>query len=349
MRLLFVVLMLIGVCGCQSTQYYWQAASGHMGLMHKREPIVEVLKRDDVTAKQRHKFAVIAHVRRFSHDFLHLPVGHQYTTYIPMDGAHVVWSVYATPKYSLEPLSWCYWFVGCMHYRGYFDVNEAKGFESDLVAQGYDTYVAPSMAYSTLGTFSDSVLSSFLSLSDVDLAALIIHELSHSKVFIQGDTSFNESFATVVEQEGLRRWLKDVGSGRLMEGYERRRDDQNKVVDLILDTKSHLRVLYQKPSQEGGMAELKRGAFKALKEGYLSLRQGMPYSGYDGWFSQPLNNASLITVSTYHGWVPALQVLLARVHGDMDMFYREAAKIGSMTPKQRLQIKHKLESAIGIK
>ena len=61
--------------------------------------------------------------------------------------------------------------------------------------------------YSTLGWFNDPVLNTFVYRSDAQLANLIFHELAHQKFYIKNDTLFNESFATVVAREGVKRWL----------------------------------------------------------------------------------------------------------------------------------------------
>ena len=40
-----------------------------------------------------------------------------------------------------------------------------------------------------------------------ELARLIFHELAHQLLYVKDDTSFNESFATAVEEAGVARWL----------------------------------------------------------------------------------------------------------------------------------------------
>ena len=62
-------------------------------------------------------------------------------------------------------------------------------------------------AYSTLGRFDDPLLSTFIAQPDYQLAGLIFHELAHQQLYIRDDSTFNESFATAVEREGLRLWL----------------------------------------------------------------------------------------------------------------------------------------------
>jgi predicted aminopeptidase len=92
-------------------------------------------------------------------------------------------------------------------YRGYFDEARATREAGKLRGKGYDVFVGPSIAYSTLGHLRDPVLNTMFGYGDSELAAFIFHELAHQAVYAAGDSDFNEAFATVVETEGLERWL----------------------------------------------------------------------------------------------------------------------------------------------
>src|SRR6185503_6251921 len=96
--------------------------------------------------------------------------------------------------------------VGRLEYRGYFDERAARREGDRLAARGFDVHVGGVAAYSTLGWFHDPVLNTFLFDEDVELAELLFHELAHQKLFIAGDTDFNEAFATAVAEEGVERW-----------------------------------------------------------------------------------------------------------------------------------------------
>ena len=133
----------------------------------------------------------------------------------------VLWNVFAAPEFSLTPKTWCYPVAGCAAYRGYFAEPNARQYADKLTKQGYDVYVGGVTAYSTLGWFDDPVLSTFIRFSEARTAALIFHELAHQILYVKDDTAFNESFATLVEQEGLRRWQHSSGSKRIYSEYLR--------------------------------------------------------------------------------------------------------------------------------
>jgi len=62
-------------------------------------------------------------------------------------------------------------------------------------------------ACATLGYFDDPVLNTFLRLGPLEVTRTVFHEWARQFVLVAGDTRLNESFATAVKNEGLRRWL----------------------------------------------------------------------------------------------------------------------------------------------
>ena len=78
----------------------------------------------------------------------------------------------------------------------------------------------------------------------------------------------------------------------------------------------------------------KAATFVALKEEYQTLKAGWGgYAGYDRWFAEPLSNAHLASVATYHDLVPAFRTLLARA-GSFAEFYA-ACGAGAEDHEQR--------------
>ena len=128
--------------------------------------------------------------------------------------------MFAAPEFSVKPLESCFLFAGCVSYRGFYSEEAAERHAAALVGQGYDVYVGGVAAYSTLGWFSDPVLSTFIQYPEPEVARIVFHELAHQVVYVKGDTMFNESFATAVEDEGVRRWLGREGTPAQRAGYE---------------------------------------------------------------------------------------------------------------------------------
>jgi predicted aminopeptidase len=173
------------------------------------------------------------------------------------------------------------------------------------------------------------------------LAGVLFHELAHQVVYAPGDTEFNESFATTVEREGLRRWLDDSGldgatrtTVLLQSAQEQHRREG--FVALVQGAVKDLGALYASTSDVEVLRQGKQERLEQLRRDYATLKgEWEGYSGYDNWFSQPLNNAQLSTVATYNNLVPAFQALLARQNGDLAAFYEAVAALAELDPGTR--------------
>jgi predicted aminopeptidase len=226
--------------------------------------------------------------------------------------------------------------VGCVTYRGYFARDKAQAFAAELRAQGYDVYVAGVAAYSTLGWFSDPMLNTILRRGDTEVAALLFHELAHQQLYVKGDSTFNESFATVVELEGARRWLARRGDAAAFAEYAQRLTRREQFSQLVLKYRARLDELFRSAASDDDKRAGKRALLRQLKDEYASVRSTWGDDRrYDAYFTQELNNAQLAAVGTYHRHVPPLQVLLAESGGDLPAFYAAAAELARLPDAER--------------
>ena len=338
-KFLTLSLLLTFFSGCESWKFYSQASLGQIDILSRSEDITRLLAGQQTPKLIRLKLEKILEIRAFASEKLNLPVGDNFSEYVSIDGRHVLWNVYASPRYSLSPLSWCFPFAGCVTYRGYFDEIDARQYARGLEEKGFDTYVGGVRAYSTLGWFDDVVLSTVLQQSEEELAALIFHELAHQVVYIPGDTQFNEGFATTVEQEGLQLWLAEKNSAsssvilsRAKEAAERRTD----FVSLILETREILREVYESGMEKEKMEERKRIIQKELRIKYQSMKEGWGgYSGYDNWFSDGLNNAQISTVASYNNFVPGFKSIFIQENGEFLNFYERIDELSKNSKADR--------------
>ena len=204
-----VIILLSGLmlASC-SLPYYTQSVYGHLRLMSKREPIAEIVADPDTDPELRAQLELVMEIRGFAVDQLALPDNGSYTKYAQLDGEYPVWNVFAAEEFSVDPVTWCFPFTGCVAYRGYFSESRARGYADRLIERNaYDVWVGGAIAYSTLGHFKDPVLSSMLRYQDPWLAGLIFHEFAHQRLYVKGDSGFNEAFASVVGEIGMERWL----------------------------------------------------------------------------------------------------------------------------------------------
>ena len=337
---IFLVLLITVTClQCRSLPYYNQVINGQMEIMRNSEPISDLVDNPETPAKLRKKLIFIQSVKDFAEKELHLPVNGHYLSYAALDRPYVVWNVFAAAQFSLTPKTWCFPIVGCVSYRGYFAEDGARRFSDSLKQEGYDVYIGGAIAYSTLGWFDDPVLSTFVYLSEPDIAALIFHELAHGVLYIKDDTAFNESFATAVEQEGLRRWQASAGDPGGYQKWLRKQQRRRIFTNLISKYRDRLDALYESDLPLTAKRKKKTAVFTQMNAEFRDLKSN--HSGmavYDAWFKHPLNNAQLISVSTYHDWVPAFGRILSECGGNLDKFYEKCGQLAKENPAERNRI-----------
>jgi predicted aminopeptidase len=298
----------ISLCGC----YYVHLAGGQMEMNSRRVPIDEVIANPatEATLRRRLEFAVRA--RDFAMAELKLPDNGSYRTFADLGRRYATWNLFAAPELSIEPKRWCFPVAGCVTYLGYFDEAQAARAAAKLRERGYDTWIGPSIAYSTLGHLRDPVLNTMLGYGDAELAAFIFHELAHQAAYAPGDSDFNEAFAMVVEAEGIRRWYAREGPPGALEKFNAARKRQHDVAALMVEARHRLAGIYAHAPDAAAARAQKAVEFSRLA-GALAAG-GPPVTG-------ELNNARLIAVATYERCVPALRAELDRLGNDLPAFY----------------------------
>ncbi len=322
----------LALAGC----YGLQAASGQLGLTARRRPIAAVIADPATQPALRAELAKVSGMRDFASRELGLPDNASYRGYVDVGPEAVVWNVFAAAEFSVEPRRWCFPVVGCVEYRGYFSAPRAQAYATRLRRAGYDVTVRGAAAYSTLGFFADPVLSTMLGWSDAELAGIIFHELTHQLVYVPGDAPFDEALASLVEQEGVRRWLLAQGRVEDLAAFERARERQLAVSRLMLQARQRLAVLYATGGDPAALRAGKAGVFADLRQDYRQLRASWGgYAGYDATFAGDLNNASLLPFATYDQCLPALRRELDALHGDLRAFYARARELGRLPAARR--------------
>lgn len=319
--------------------YLAQATAGQIAILNARQPVARLEADPATPAWLRARLALAGEALAFAHEALALPDNGSYRQYVDLGREFPVWNVFAAPEFALELQTWCFPVAGCTAYRGYFDEARARAFAAGLAARGEDVFVAGASAYSTLGFFRDPLLSSVVALPDASLAGLLFHELAHQQFYVSGDTVFNESFATLVEQEGMVRWLTARGDAaalcRYLDGLARERE----VHALLDEVRQRLRAVYAAAAGEEQQRAAKAAAIAQLRQRYATLRagwQGPPY--FDGWFAGTINNARLGAVAAYDRHVGTLRVILESEGGDLPAFYRRVARLGRLPAADRAEV-----------
>ncbi len=338
-RLLVMCIALTCLPGCSTVGYYSQIVTGHMKIVLGKRPVSAVIADQNLDEQTRHRLQVALDARQFAIDRLHLPENDSYTSYYDTGQQFVTWNVIAAEEFSLKPKTWCFPVAGCVSYRGYYAREDAAAYARKLQSAGMDTAITGATAYSTLGWFDDPLLNTILNRSDASITGLIIHELAHQQLYVADDSTFNESFATFVEREGLRRWQNDKSVSHetdLVQQMALRAQRRRDFLDLLNNTKTGLLTLYASGKSESEMRSEKQQHFEQMKSDYSQLKQTWGgYQGYDGWFSRPLNNARLAAVGTYNDYLPAFSALFELSGDDFRTFYRASRELAEMPREKR--------------
>jgi predicted aminopeptidase len=340
------VVLVGGLGACSTMGYYSQSIGGHLGVLRAARPIDDWLDDPATPEALRARLAKVRAMRRFAAEELGLPDNRSYTTYADLKRPYVVWSVFATPELSLRLRQWCFPIIGCVAYRGYYSKADADAFAADLRSAGDDVYVGGIPAYSTLGFTTDPVLSTFIGFPEGEVARLIFHELAHQVLYVGGDTTFNESFAVAVEEEGVKRWF--AHEARIAGAQDEAAvlanrlsvDRKRAFVALLTRHRTALEQAYEHADGDAAKRAAKTAEFAALRADY-EAQKGDPasalygYFGYDRYFALPLNNANLAAVATYTQRVPAFAKLIADDGGDLPRFYKDVEALAALPEAER--------------
>jgi len=328
--------------------YYWQSLHGHLQLMGAAQGLDDWLARPDTPPALRERLLLARRARAFAVRALHLPDNASYQRYADLQRASAVWNVVAAGPYSLQLHTWCFPVVGCVGYRGYFDQQDAQAEAARLAAQGLEVDVYGVPAYSTLGAMNwaggDPLLNTFVHWQEGDFVRLLFHELAHQVVYADGDTLFNESFASAVGRIGSAAWLQEEASPEARAAFaasEARREDFRA---LTRATRARLAEIYGKneaPTLDTKALEaMKKEAMKDFRSRYAALAERWhappaQRAGYDRWVAKA-NNASFAAQAAYDELVPAFEALFAQSGSDWPRFYDAVRKLAGQSAPERL-------------
>ena len=313
-----------------------QAAGGQLDVLSRSQPIASVVADPATAPVTRERLELVREARAFAVRDLELPDGRSFRRYADLGRPFAIWSVVATPEFSVEPRRCCFPIAGCVAYRGYFDPDSARAEGLALAMRGDDVSVGGVATYSTLGHLPDPVFNTMLGWREARLIGTIFHELAHEQLYVADDTEFNEAYASVVAAAGIRRWYAIARS----RSRARR-----------MGTTGGARARVRGPAARGARASraalferrAARGAARrarnASSAGSSSTTRGCASSGadtrgYDAWFDRALNNAHLAAVGTYEDCVPGLTRELEAA-GSLPAFYRRAAALAALPRTQR--------------
>lgn len=297
--LLILILAAFDLSAC-SPAYVMRAAYEEAHLLWAREPIARMLKDETLKPADRDKLEIVAEARFYASRTIGLDVGGSYNSISPVRSSAVVHLITAARRDRLKSYTWWFPIVGRIPYKGFFNQEQAKAEAEGLKADGYDVYVRPSVAFSTLGWFDDPLLSTLLRLDRVSLANTVFHELFHNTLYVPGESDFNESAANFVGSRAAIEFFcrgprRSVASCDEANAEWRDAILMSRFLSAELDRLEHF--YDSRPSSRA----LKRGRarmFAGIRERFSELE--LETNRYANFLADKLNNASLLHDRTYY-------------------------------------------------
>jgi predicted aminopeptidase len=304
LALVVTALTAVSTATC-SPFYVLRAGLEEAKILSRRTPIREVIESPSTDAETRRKLELVLQARTYAQKALDLNVKDSYTTYSWVESDTLALVLSAARKDRFEPVTWWFPIVGRVPYKGYFSVESAERAARKLQGEGYDTYIRPTTAFSTLGWFNDPLLNTLLKSSDdVDLFSTVVHELTHNTLFLPGQVPFNESFASFIGDRAAIDYFCDLDGPESPRCVEARNSwNDNLVFGHFLGELIHgLEEIYDRPglTLEERLAARERFYEQERERFARDVAPRLSNPGYRGFTRLPLNNARLIAWRIYY-------------------------------------------------
>jgi len=326
--------------GCSTLGFYQQAVVGQLRLLNAREDVADLLASTDLDPELRVALLDSQAVLQFAEAELGLEADGRYGDYVALGRPYVVWNLVVAPVDSVVPRTWCFPVAGCVSYRGYFKHSRAQANAAAFDTEKFDTFIGGVPAYSTLGWFDDPLLSSFIHWPQPARAELLIHELAHGRLYVGGDTAFNESFATFVAEHSLPQYLAQQSTAAEQEPlrlHRLRKAESARFNKLLLKLRERIAVDFEALPAALDNAERRLRAQNIRVQRYAQAASC--YQQVQDQFTDqrglkvlqaPPNLARLSLVGAYFGWVDAFAVLFKEQDEDLLKFYDAAESLADL-------------------
>ena len=321
---ILAVLALAGAtwtCSACSAAYVVRAGYEEAKILAARRPIAEVIAAPGTSPEAKRRLELVLTARDFAEHALDLDAGDSYTTYTRLERDTLAMILSGARRDAFMPVTWWFPIVGSVPYKGYFSLDDVREAQRELEEDGYDTFIRPTSAFSTLGWFNDPLLSTVLRYPDVSLVSTVIHEITHNSIYIPGQTGFNESFANFVGDRGAialfcgmegpdaerchhaqDEWADNLAFGEYLTSLVTQLDSLYAREDLTSEQKVALR----EPIFEAARARFRDEVLPAMRT-----------DRFAGFERLPMNNATLLARRLYYDRLDRFEAAFVRRGGDL--------------------------------
>lgn len=312
------IALVLALVVSSDARYLARAGVEEARILLKRRAIAKLVADSAVPVALRQRLRLVQAARSYAADSLHLSVGETYTSYVDVGRDTLLLVLSGARRDRLRAYTWTYPIVGVVPYKGFFSALRAQVAAADLERKGYDAYLRPAGAFSTLGYFSDPLFSTAVDRDTMELVATVIHELAHNTLYVKSQTPFNESFASFVGYRGAEAFFRSRGDTADSRRAAARWGDERTLDVFWAELARRLDSAYAESSSAAAIAAARTTLFGWARE-QLTGPVGQSLETYDWrWFAQsPLNNAVVLAQRIYRQNLNLFDELYAESGGSM--------------------------------
>jgi len=308
-----LLLILLFSPGCRII-YLFHAATGQFRLLHGAIPVEEALKHDSLSREQKDRLSLVAAIKAFGEKRLALKKSRNYETVYLKSRQGPIYYVSACPKDSLTRVTWWFPIVGDMPYLGFFDLERAREEKWGMIKKDLDVIIGMADAYSTLGWFRDPVTLNLIEGSTEDLVEVILHEMTHTTLYVKGQGPFNEGLANLVGKMGALLFLRQtygpshpftMEAGKSIE-------DERIFSSFLASLLKKLEALYCSPITYQEKVEQREKLFAGALKDFGRLKNRLQTDRFSFFGSRGLDNAYLMSVGLYHRHFHTFEAILEK-------------------------------------
>lgn len=340
LALLPLLLLVLSLSGCR-LGYIFHVAAGQFRLLHNSIPVKEALKKDSLSPEQKNLLRLISKIKAFGEKELGLKKTENYETVHMKSRTNPLYTISASPKDRLSRVTWWFPIVGNMPYLGFFKLEKAEEEREKLKKKDLDVMLSVADAYSTLGWFNDPVTLNLLQGSETDLVETILHEMTHTTLYVKGQGEFNEGLAVLVGKAGAAQFLeKTYGYSDPLTIEARNNIEDERIFSSFLGALYvELQQLYNSPKGYQEKLDEREKIFSKTQKTFNGIKGQLKTGRFVHFGSGPLNNAYIMSIGLYHRHFHLFERVFREkgrsVRDTLLLFKDMAEKEGDMLTKAR--------------